>query len=268
MTRVLSGAVLVVVAVALVWFAPPVVFRAAAYALLFLCVTELVHLARVSGLSVSMWLPVAGSLMTLAACGLVLSAGVVPAVPLVVALMAQVFAIAAVAMADWSAGNRQVLPSVAVSVFPSLYLALPLGTMVAMRDTDGPEVLFLLMLTVMVSDTAQYYTGRLCGRRPLAPAISPKKTLEGAAGGLIVGTAIFVIAGTWWLARLPPGIRALLGVAVVASGIAGDLFESLLKRSVGVKDSSSIIPGHGGVLDRVDALLFAAPVYYVVLRVL
>jgi phosphatidate cytidylyltransferase len=267
-TRVLSGAVLVVVAVALVWFAQPFLFRAAAYVLLFLCVTELVHLARAGGLSVSMWLPVTGSLMTLAACGPVLSAGADSAAPLAIALMAQLFAIGAVAMADWSAGNRQVLASVAVSVFPSLYLALPLGAMVAMRETDGPDVLFLLMLTVMVSDTAQYYTGRLFGRRPLAPAISPKKTMEGAAGGLIVGTVIFVIAGAWWLARMPAGIRVLLGMAVVASGIAGDLFESLLKRSVGVKDSSSIIPGHGGVLDRVDALLFAAPVYYVVLRLL
>jgi phosphatidate cytidylyltransferase len=267
-TRVLSGAVLVVVAVALVWFATPLVFRAAAYALLFLCVTELVHLARASGLTVSMWLPVTGSLITLAAFGLAFSGGVDSVVPLAIALMVQVFAIGAVAMVDRSAGNRQVLSSVAVSLFPSLYLALPIGAMVAMRETDGPEVLFLLMLTVMVSDTAQYYTGRLFGRTPLAPAISPKKTVEGAVGGLIVGTLIFVAAGVWWLARMPPGIRAVLGMAVVASGIAGDLFESLLKRSVGVKDSSSIIPGHGGVLDRVDALLFAAPIYYVVLRAL
>jgi phosphatidate cytidylyltransferase len=72
--------------------------------------------------------------------------------------------------------------------------------------------------------------------------------------------------GTWWAAGIPVALRAMLGVAVVALGIAGDLFESMLKRSAGVKDSSSLIPGHGGVLDRIDALLFAAPVYYVFLK--
>jgi phosphatidate cytidylyltransferase len=72
--------------------------------------------------------------------------------------------------------------------------------------------------------------------------------------------------GQWWLPSVPTYIRAVLGAVIVALGIAGDLFESMLKRSAGVKDSSSLIPGHGGVLDRIDALLFAAPIYYVVLK--
>jgi phosphatidate cytidylyltransferase len=138
--------------------------------------------------------------------------------------------------------------------------------MVGIRVVGGPRVLFLLMLTVMVSDTAQYYTGRLFGRRPLAPLVSPKKTIEGAIGGLVFGTALFVIVGAWWLPAVPAAFRALLGVAIVALGIGGDLFESMLKRSAGVKDSSTLIPGHGGVLDRIDALLFAAPIYYIVLK--
>jgi phosphatidate cytidylyltransferase len=122
------------------------------------------------------------------------------------------------------------------------------------------------MLTVMVSDTAQYYSGRLFGHRALAPAISPKKTIEGALGGFVSGILLLAVVGQWWLPEVPTALRALLGAAVVAFGIAGDLFESMLKRSAGVKDSSSLIPGHGGVLDRIDALLFAAPVYYVVLK--
>ena len=136
-----------------------------------------------------------------------------------------------------------------------------------MRAFAGPRALFLLMLTVMVSDTAQYYTGRAFGRRPLAPAISPKKTIEGAVGGLRVRHGAVrrrrrvVAAGD--AAAVP---RSALGLAIVALGIAGDLFESMLKRSAGVKDSSALIPGHGGVLDRIDALLFAAPVYYIVLK--
>ena len=125
-----------------------------------------------------------------------------------------------------------------------------------------------LMTTVMVSDTAQYYSGRAFGRHLLAPSISPKKTIEGAAGGFVVGTAFFVGVGAWWLPSMAIGVRLGLGLALVALGIAGDLFESMLKRSAGVKDSSTLIPGHGGVLDRIDALLFAAPVYYIVLRYL
>jgi phosphatidate cytidylyltransferase len=106
----------------------------------------------------------------------------------------------------------------------------------------------------------------MLGRRLLAPAISPKNTIDGAAGGFVCGGLLLAAAGAWWLPSVPLAFRLMLGLTVVALGIVGDLFESMLKRSAGVKDSSSLIPGHGGVLDRIDALLFAAPVYYVVLR--
>jgi phosphatidate cytidylyltransferase len=122
------------------------------------------------------------------------------------------------------------------------------------------------MLTVFGSDTGQYYAGRLFGRTPLAPIVSPKKTVEGAAGGFVCGVLIMIVVGGRWLPAVSVLVRALLGAVIVALGITGDLFESMLKRSAGVKDSSSLIPGHGGILDRIDALLFAAPVYYVVLR--
>ena len=100
----------------------------------------------------------------------------------------------------------------------------------------------------------------------MAAAISPKKTVEGAVGGFLFGALTVAALGAWWLPAMPVAVRALLGLAIVALGIAGDLFESMLKRSAGVKDSSTLIPGHGGILDRIDALLFAAPVYYVVLK--
>ena len=148
---------------------------------------------------------------------------------------------------------------------PSLYLGLPIGVMTALRETHGPRVLFLLMLTVIASDVAQYYTGRAVGRRPLALTVSPKKTMEGAVGGLVFGTAVAVAAGHWWLPEASWPLRVVMGIVLVAAGIVGDLFESMLKRSAGVKDSFALIPGHGGVLDRIDALLFAAPAYYVIL---
>ena len=148
-----------------------------------------------------------------------------------------------------------------------VYIALPLAALVQLRLIGGPQAVFLLMLTVMVSDTSQYYTGRAFGRRPLAPTISPKKTIEGAIGGFIVGTAAFVVLAGLWAPHMWMWLRIVVGVIIVALGIAGDLFESFLKRRVGVKDSSNLIPGHGGVLDRIDALLFAAPAFYLLLVV-
>ena len=187
------------------------------------------------------------------------------AIALDAALLSAFVVLASLSLTVWR-GGRDALGIAAASVFPMLYIGMPIGAMVALRTLRGREALFLLMLTVIVSDTAQYYTGRAFGRRLLAPAISPKKTIEGAIGGFVFGALVMAVVGTWWAAGIPVALRALLGVAVVALGIAGDLFESMLKRSAGVKDSSTLIPGHGGVLDRIDALLFAAPVYYVVLK--
>lgn len=145
------------------------------------------------------------------------------------------------------------------------YLGMPLGMLAAVQMVGGRMATLLLIATVIVSDSAQYYAGRLFGRRPLAPTISPKKTIEGAVGGLVVATIFITLAGPWVFPDARSESLALLGVAIVALGICGDLFESRLKRTAGVKDSSALIPGHGGVLDRIDALLFAAPAYYVYL---
>ena len=117
-----------------------------------------------------------------------------------------------------------------------------------------------------MSDTAQYYGGRVFGHRLLAPTISPNKTVEGAVVGLLAGTLVMLILGEWWLPTVRPLSRVLLGVSVVGLGIMGDLFESSLKRIAGVKDTSDLIPGHGGILDRIDGLLFATPLYYVVVN--
>jgi phosphatidate cytidylyltransferase len=258
-TRVISGAALIALTVGVVWFAPPIVFQIFAAVLVVLSVSELLTLASASGLQVSA-LPV--MMAPLLAAWVV---GVQSAYALDVALMAALVAIGLGVMAAWG-GGANALATVSASLFPMIYIGLPIGALVAVRAFAGAPVLFLLMLTVMVSDTAQYYTGRAFGKRPLAPAISPKKTVEGAIGGFVFGTALFVVLGGRWVPGMPPLFRAGVGLALVALGIAGDLFESMLKRSAGVKDSSALIPGHGGVLDRIDALLFAAPVYYILLK--
>jgi phosphatidate cytidylyltransferase len=221
-------------------------------------------LARASGVAV----PAAASGVAAAAACAVFSPLVTgprrePALDAV--LMSAVVAAGGVTIAGWR-GGRDALASASAALFPALYLGLPLGALLAVRETGGAQALLLLMLTVMVSDTAQYYCGRAFGRRLLAPAISPKKTVEGAAGGFFFGAIFLAVAGTWWLPGMAVWLRLSLGAVVVLLGIAGDLFESMLKRSAGLKDSSALIPGHGGILDRIDALLFAAPIYYVVLK--
>jgi phosphatidate cytidylyltransferase len=101
----------------------------------------------------------------------------------------------------------------------------------------------------------------MLGKRPLAPSISPKKTIEGAIGGFIFATAFMILAGARMLPAVGYGPLFVLGVLVVGLGICGDLFESRLKRVAGMKDSSSLIPGHGGILDRIDSLVFTAPLF-------
>ena len=271
MTRVLSGVALIALAVAVVWFAPLPVFLLVAEVLLVLAFIEYSRLTAASGLPIPA-VP-AGIATIIASLGMATSLPsdmivndvVVANASVDVVLLAGAVMLAAFTLTTWR-GERDAVGLVSAAVFPMLYLGLPIGAMVVIRALHGREVLFLLMLTVMVSDTAQYYSGRAFGRRPLAPAISPKKTIEGAIGGFVVGTAFFAAVGAWWLPSMPAALRVGLGLALVALGIAGDLFESMLKRSAGVKDSSALIPGHGGVLDRIDALLFAAPVYYIVLR--
>ena len=267
MTRVLSGAVLIAIAVGAVWFAPPWLFFVAAEALLVLAFVEYARLAEESGFPVPR--VVCGAATLLASVGITSTEWIGelarPAAALDAILLTASVVLAASTLPSWR-GERDVIGRVGAAAFPLLYLGLPIGALVSVRTLHGREALLLLMLTVAVSDTAQYYSGRLFGRRKLAPAISPKKTVAGAIGGFVFGAITLAAAGAWWLPGVAAPLRALIGLAIVALGIAGDLFESMLKRAAGVKDSSTLIPGHGGVLDRIDALLFAAPIYYVVLK--
>ncbi len=266
MTRLLSGAVLALVAVAVVWFAPPLLFLIVGELLVVLACREYAALARASGLEIPFAVSVSAAMLTAAAFAPIALRALFWA-PVDTVLMSALVATGAVSLARWD-GGRDAIAQISSALLPVLYFGLPIGAMIAIREMWGGGSLFLLMLTVFSSDTAQYYSGRRFGRRPLAPAISPKKTVEGAVGGFLVGGLVMAIAGSWWLPTAPWPLRLLLGMTIVALGISGDLFESMLKRSAGVKDSSHLIPGHGGVLDRIDALLFAAPVYYVVLKYL
>ena len=138
-----------------------------------------------------------------------------------------------------------------------VYCPLTLGFMVMMPR----EQILLLFAIIWSGDTAAYYGGRAFGRHRLAPKVSPKKTIEGAIAGLLGSIAAGVIGGVWFLGEPWPEL-IWISAATAVTGQLGDLAESVIKRSAGVKDSSSILPGHGGILDRLDSLFFAAPVFY------
>ena len=185
-----------------------------------------------------------------------------------VILLAAMIVVGAMSVARSRPGPNA-LADAAATIFAPIYLGLPLGALVAIRaewSGGSREALLLLLVVIVVSDSAQYYTGRAFGKRPLAPTISPKKTVEGAIGGVVFGTLATAAGGHYVFTSSPLWVLALLGAAISLLGIVGDLFESLLKRSAGVKDSSNLIPGHGGVLDRIDSWLFAGPVYYMFVR--
>lgn len=257
MTRLLSALALLAVFGTLAWFSPPegLVVVAA-----LIAVGGFIELARL-GDALGARVPRApGVLLTVLVCVSAAWPGL-SLTPAAVALLVGAGIVAVTA----GTPDRALAGGIAITAAGPLYLGLPLGMLVGIWWTAGRESALLVVLTVIASDTSQYYAGRLFGRTPLAPAISPKKTVEGAIGGFVGGTLVMAWLGAAWLPSLPLGARIALGVVLVAAGILGDLLESSVKRAAAVKDSSHLIPGHGGVLDRVDALLLAIPVYGIAL---
>jgi phosphatidate cytidylyltransferase len=154
----------------------------------------------------------------------------------------------------------------AVGTFvPVFFVGFGLSHLIGLRafgGERGADLLFLLFLCVMSADTLAYYVGRSVGRHRIAPLISPKKTWEGAFAGLAGSVLGAFVARIWFFSELPAAHAALLGAVLFAAGFLGDLAESVLKRAAGRKDSSSLLPGHGGLLDRADSLILAAPALY------
>lgn len=162
-----------------------------------------------------------------------------------------------------SALSKNTLPSLSCTFLGLFYVPWMLGFLILIRSLKGGEFLiFYLLAIIWVNDILAYYTGSCLGRHLLCPKISPKKTLEGAAGGLLGSMLAALLLGPVWIPEASLFACLMLGLSLGSFGQLGDLSESVLKRWAGVKESGSILPGHGGLLDRIDGLLFCAPVFY------
>jgi len=161
---------------------------------------------------------------------------------------------------------ERMITSAGVTVLGVMYIVLLGGHLVALRVGFTPQLskhlLAFFFLVVMGSDAAAYYGGRAFGKHKLAPGISPGKTWEGAVAGMLASLLLAAAAHYWFFLELPTKFALPLAALMNVVGVIGDLTESALKRSAGAKDTAQILPGHGGVLDRIDSLLFNAPVIY------
>ncbi len=158
---------------------------------------------------------------------------------------------------------KQLLPEPLAILFGILYIGMCVGHLLLIRKLEtGSFLIFFVLIVTWAADTGGFYIGASMGRRPIAPRLSPKKTVEGFVAGMIFSVAFALLSHFWFLQTIPIHDCIIIGILLACVGLLGDLAESAFKRSAGVKDSGSLIPGHGGVLDRIDSLLLTAPAFY------
>lgn len=159
---------------------------------------------------------------------------------------------------------EEALPASAISVLGTTYVGLLGGSLIRLRHDfpEGHKLVYFLLLVVWLGDSGAYYVGRKFGKHKLSPRISPKKTIEGLAGGIAMSIITAVVIHFTFFERFPLHHAIIAGAILSVAGVIGDLAESMWKRSADVKDSGTLLPGHGGFLDRFDSILFTAPILY------
>ena len=234
----------------LILFAPPLVFRIAAVLMSAGCYWEFRNLAAGHRIVRP------GVLGLLLGLTLLFPLSFSPLIPV------SVFLMVALAWALRQDHLESVLPAVAAELFGVLYTFLPWHFSELLRGRSV-HWLFVALALNWVGDSAAYYVGRVFGKHRLAPVVSPKKSWEGAAGSVAASILFSTIYMHAFLPEVPLWLAALIGAAGNIAGQFGDLAESALKRGAGEKDSGRLLPGHGGLLDRVDSSLFSLPVVYI-----
>ena len=266
MKRILTAVVALPILLYTVWSSYPYFFVALAAIAIVLALAEFYSLASKAGCNPQ---GVAGY-----SAALVVLAGFVFEEP-------RLTIAAIVGLAMWSLGFAVFQPgelkgsliTVSATVFGVIYVALLPGYLVAVRMISdsaraipvphlASKLLTMFFALVIMTDTGAYYTGRTIGRHKLAPRVSPNKTVEGAIGGFVMAIVTGFLSKLAFFPEIPATHALVLGATIGAIGQMGDLSESLLKRGSDVKDSGNLLPGHGGMLDRIDSILFCAPVLY------
>jgi phosphatidate cytidylyltransferase len=261
MARVLSAIIFLPILFAALWLGAPIWFSAIAAAGVLIGLYEYYRLAAHGG-----------EVQGLAAAAAALAAFYYGRHELIVAIIAAFVILEMLAQLFTRAKEEdfsEMLPAAAMRVFGVLYVAVLGGYIIAIRVIEKPDIpqlapklLTLFFIVVFAGDTGAYYTGRAMGRRRLAPRVSPGKTVEGAIGGLAGNVAAALIAHFTFFPELKIAHAVPLALAMGLLGITGDLCESMLKRGARAKDAGNLIPGHGGLLDRLDSMLFNAPLLY------
>ncbi len=274
--RILTAAVLIPVVVALVWFAPPLVLAAVAAVVAGLALFEFFDLGeRLGARPYRRWTIAcsAGLFYAQYSLGRVETHSFGEGVSLIrdaaggllpIAMVLLIFLFGCVGIGLATRGSLQeVLPSVSISSAAILFIALPLSYLVRLNETPivGRQLVLFTLCLIWAGDMLAYFVGRSLGRVPMAPAISPKKTWEGALGNLFASLLVAVFFARWMEIDIV-NMMIVAGLGNMA-GQAGDLIESAFKRGASVKDSGSLLPGHGGMYDRIDSLILAAPVVWV-----
>jgi len=283
LVRIATGAVLIPLVVVLVWWGPPEALAAVAAAVALMALWEFFTLGEREGLpGFRKWTMVcaagifyaqyaAGTIETHSLAGgvLLLRGGAAAVASLDLVLLVFVFGAASIGLAT-RRPLQDVLPAIAISAAGLLFVALPFSYLVRVFEIETPPVagghagrtlvLFTLAL-VWAGDIMAYFVGKSLGRMPMAPVLSPKKTWEGAIANFVASLLVAV----FFAPRMQVETIDLLVIAGLANiaGQAGDLIESAYKRGAVVKDSGTLLPGHGGMLDRIDSLILAAPVVWV-----
>jgi phosphatidate cytidylyltransferase len=259
MRRILTAAVLLPLFWILVKWAPPWVFYTVAFVAVGRASWECLVLIGCTPACPYKSLGIAGSLAVLATF-----LGLGPSLPAILPVFLVV--VFAMCVSMWARDDpAAMLGSVLGTLFPVIFVGVALSYTVALRaipGEDGEDLLMLLLACVIAADTAAYYVGSTIGRRRLAPRVSPKKSWEGAVGGVVASVGAALLAHVWFYQRLPLIHAVILGLLLAVASILGDLSESVVKRAAGAKDASNLLPGHGGLLDRADSLLLAGPVLY------
>ena len=274
--RIATAAVLIPIVVAIVWWAPPVLLAALAALIAILALLEFFNLGDRIGLrGFKKWSYFCTTLIFYAqySAGFLIKHSFSEGISIVrdaaggalsieAALLIFIFGCVSLGLST-RRPLHEVLPAVAISAAGILFVALPFSYIIRVNEIEqvGRQLVLFTLVLIWAGDMLAYFVGKGLGRLPMAPALSPKKTWEGAVGNVIASMLVGVLFARWMQMDVTIPL-VIAGVANIA-GQAGDLIESAYKRGAAVKDSGALLPGHGGMLDRIDSLILAAPVVWV-----